>query len=99
MELHEDDKLNYENIKSIIQEVLRIKPERITPKAKLFSDLGAESLDVLDLKFRLEKAYSLVIDDNEIIAKLGEGITAQEINELFTVESVLFFVKNKLSYK
>lgn len=87
----------YDIIKAIIVEVLRIKPDRIKPDAKLFSDLGAESLDVLDLKFRLEKAFSLTIGDGEIIATIGEGKTAKEIDELFTVESIIVFIENKLA--
>ena len=43
-------------VREIVAEVLVIPPDRVVPGAALVRDLGAESIDFLDLVFRLEEA-------------------------------------------
>ena len=92
--------MSEEEVFSIVRhelcEVLRVKPERITPEARLFSDLGSESIDMLDLRFRLEKAFNLKITDAEIVDSLGEGLSNDEIDRKLTVQGVVMFVMQKL---
>ena len=85
-----------QKVTAIISEALRVKPEKILPQSKLFSDLGSESLDILDIRFRLEKAFNIKIEDGEIISSLGQNLTNQQIDELFTVENTVRFVQYKL---
>lgn len=88
-----------QNVVKAISEALRIKPEKILPEARLFSDLGSESLDILDIRFRLEKSFGIKIEDGEIIASLGQGLTNQQIDDLFTVQNTIRFVQYKLMLK
>ena len=46
-----DDKI-FSIIQDIIVEALRIDPSKVEPNARFFIDLGAESIDVLDIRFR-----------------------------------------------
>ena len=48
----------YEKIREILEEALGADEEEITPTATLTGDLQAESIDFLDIVFRLEKAFS-----------------------------------------
>lgn len=48
----------YEKVKGVLEEALGVDEDEITPQASLTSDLGAESIDVLDIQFRLEKTFS-----------------------------------------
>src|SRR5688500_6226321 len=61
---------NKEQIFSKVQEALvdalGVDEEEVTPKATLQGDLGAESIDFLDIVFRLEKAFGLKIDQSEL---------------------------------
>jgi len=86
-------------IREIITTAMRVGPERIKPPARLFTDLGAESLDILDIRFRMEGEFDLKITDGEIIERLGENITPEEIEEGLTVQSLIDYVKEKLEEK
>jgi len=48
-------------------EALSVDEEDVTPEATLLGDLGAESIDLLDIVFRLEKKYSIKIDRGELV--------------------------------
>lgn len=45
---------------------LGVDEEEVTPEATLVGDLGAESIDFLDVVFRLEKAFSIKVNQGEL---------------------------------
>src|SRR3984893_10365844 len=49
----------YGHVLACVADVLAIDPGKITPNASLIDDLGAESLDFLDLVFRLETDFKV----------------------------------------
>jgi len=67
----------YGKVLGCVADVLAIDPGKITPSASLIDDLGAESLDFLDLVFRLETDHKIKIprDGIRLVAQdgLGEG--------------------------
>ena len=84
-------------ITEMLRQVLRVKIETIIPEARIFSDLGAESLDILDIRFRLEKILGISIADSEIIDYLGTGLSVEEIDNAFTVKSMMDYTTNKIN--
>jgi acyl carrier protein len=48
----------FEKVKDVLEEALGADEEEITPEASLTADLEAESIDFLDIVFRLEKSFS-----------------------------------------
>jgi len=56
----------YEKIKVALTDALGVDDEDIKPEATLVGDLGAESIDFLDIVFRLEKAFDIKIPRNEL---------------------------------
>lgn len=48
----------YERVKAVLVDALGVDEQDITPEATLRGDLGAESIDFLDIVFRLEKAFT-----------------------------------------
>ena len=50
----------------IVAAVLGVERSEVTPYSSLIDDLGAESIDFLDLVFRLESAFGIKIPENEI---------------------------------
>jgi acyl carrier protein len=56
----------YEKVKETLVEALGVDEEEVTPQAKITADLGAESIDFLDIVFRLEKALNIKIPRGEL---------------------------------
>ena len=48
----------YKKVQGVLVEALGVDEEEVTPNAGLRTDLGAESIDFLDIQFRLEKAFT-----------------------------------------
>ncbi|MCC7491557.1 MAG: acyl carrier protein [Fimbriimonadaceae bacterium] len=55
----------FDRIKDIIVEQLDVKPEEVTPDARFIDDLGADSLDVVELIMRIEEELDIEIPDEE----------------------------------
>lgn len=87
----------YDRVVKVIADALRIKPEKIKEDSTVFLDLGAESIDVLDIRFRLEKEFGIKIKDGEIIESLGDELSLDDINEIFTTRSTVEFIQKKLN--
>ena len=56
----------YEIVKTTLARQLRIDPERVTLDAQIKRDLGADSVDILQLLMRLEDDYGIVIPDQAL---------------------------------
>lgn len=59
------DKTIEQRIKDIITEQLGVTAEQVTPEAKFIEDLGADSLDTVELVMALEEEFGLEIPDDE----------------------------------
>jgi acyl carrier protein len=86
-----------EGLKDIIITALRVDRERLVPDARFFPDLGAESLDVLDIRFRIEEMFQLKFSDGEVIRQLGENLTHAEIEDKFTLQSLFDYVLKRIN--
>jgi acyl carrier protein len=53
-------------IQDVLVDALGVDEEEVTPQAKLMADLGAESIDFLDIVFRMEKAFGIKIPREEL---------------------------------
>jgi acyl carrier protein len=54
-----------ERVKQIISEQLGVKEDEITPSASFVDDLGADSLDTVELVMAIEEAFDIEIPDND----------------------------------
>lgn len=65
-----------EKVKSIIAEQLGVKPEEVTPQASFIEDLGADSLDTVELVMALEEEFEIEIpdEDAEKMATVGDAV-------------------------
>jgi acyl carrier protein len=56
----------FEKIKTALIDALGVDEEDVKPEATLVGDLGAESIDFLDIVFRLEKTFAIKIPRGEL---------------------------------
>lgn len=56
----------FEKIQEVLEDALGVDEDEVVPSARLGEDLGAESIDYLDISFRLEKAFDIKIGETEM---------------------------------
>jgi acyl carrier protein len=59
----------FQKVKETLIDALSVEEDEITENATLMGDLGAESIDFLDIVFRLEKAFSIKIPQEELMPR------------------------------
>ena len=82
----------YSKVSATLVEALNVDEEEVTPGATLQGDLGAESIDFLDIVFRLEREFGIKIPRNELFPESifqgdpdfvqGGKVTARGLEEL-----------------
>jgi len=71
-----------ERIKSIIVEQLSVSAEEVTPEASFIDDLGADSLDIVELIMALEEEYDIEIPD-------------EDAEKIQTVQDVMNYIQSR----
>jgi acyl carrier protein len=71
-----------ERVKQIIVEKLGVEESEVTPEASFTNDLGADSLDTVELIMEFEKEFNISIPDDqaENIGTVGQSIAYLEEN-------------------
>ena len=57
----------FEKTRDVLVEALQVDDDEVRRESKLTADLGAESIDYLDITFQLEKAFSIKIPRGELV--------------------------------
>ena len=73
----------FEKLRELLCEQLEIDEDKITMDTHIMNDLGADSLDVVELLMSLEDEYDITITDDAV-------------RELYTVREVVEFVEKLL---
>ncbi len=71
-----------EKVKAILSEQFDVEEDSITPETSIADDLGADSLDVVDLLMSIEDEFEIEVPDEEIdnIKTVGELVKYIEEN-------------------
>ena len=71
-----------QKVKSIIIDKLGVEESEVTPEASFTNDLGADSLDTVELIMEFEKEFNISIPDDqaENMGTVGDAITYLEAN-------------------
>lgn len=66
-----------DQVKKIIVEQLGVEPAKVVPEAKFIDDLGADSLDTVELVMAFEEAFGVEIPDDaaEKIVTFGDAVS------------------------
>jgi acyl carrier protein len=119
----------FSKVQEVLTDALGVDTEDVSPQATLQGDLGAESIDFLDIVFRLEKAFAIKIPKGELFpddllnnpdfvegdkmtsvglerlksamphadfAQFEKAPLVSKMPELFTVNTIVNYVENKL---
>jgi acyl carrier protein len=71
-----------EKIQAMLAEALNLPISKVTPDAKIVDDLGADSLDVVELLSQLEDEYGITIPDDEVENLVTVADVAAEVEKL-----------------
>ncbi len=66
----------FDDVKEVVVEQLNVSPDEVKEDSKFVEDLGADSLDVVELVMALEEKFDIEIPDDqaEAIATVGDAI-------------------------
>lgn len=79
-----------ERVAAIVAEALSVPIERVTPTASLIDDLGAESIDFLDILFRLETAFNIKIRETDLWGnRPPDQAAGPELARRITVQTII----------
>ncbi|MFT4637391.1 MAG: acyl carrier protein [Verrucomicrobiales bacterium] len=70
-----------ERVSDIIVKELGVTPEQVTPEAKFIEDLGADSLDTVELVMAFEDEFDVQVPDEEAEKLLTVGDVSRFIEE------------------
>ncbi|MBQ3389262.1 MAG: acyl carrier protein [Thermoguttaceae bacterium] len=57
----------FEQVREVLEDALAVDEDEVNMDSTLVDDLGAESIDLLDIVFQLEKKFNIKIDRGELI--------------------------------
>ena len=85
----------FDKVKTALVDALCVDDDEVTEEATLVGDLGAESIDYLDIAFQLEKAFTIKIEQKEFSQNMQTDGGDEE--EDVTVDKVVKFVMTKVA--
>lgn len=56
----------FQKVREVLEDALGVDEDEVQPESRLTTDLGAESIDFLDISFQLEKAFGFKIQQGEM---------------------------------
>ena len=87
-----------EKITEVLVDALGVDDDEVTPDATLMGNLGAESIDFLDIVFRLEKAFDIKIAREELFPADSLMTDPELIDNGMLTEKGLALLKEKMTH-
>ena len=96
----------FQKVQSTLVDALGVDEDDVTAGATLRNDLGAESIDLLDIVFRLERNFGIKIPRGELfpenvsdpdLTEFAKDPDVEKILDLYTVDMLVQYVAGKLA--
>jgi len=88
----------FKEVQEVMVDALGVDEDEVTQQATLMGDLGAESIDFLDIVFRLEKAFEIKIPREELFPAEGLMSNPEYVNNGKITEKGLVELKNAMPH-
>lgn len=88
----------YDKVRDTLVEALGVDDDEVTPEATLVGDLGAESIDFLDIVFRLEKNFNVKIPRGELFPENLAAADSEFVEDGMVTDSGLSELRKKLPH-
>jgi acyl carrier protein len=89
----------FAKVRDLLVDALSVDDDEVTPAARLNADLGAESIDMLDIVFRLEREFRLgKIDRNELFPESIFAGDPEFVEDGTVTPKGLDYLREKLPY-
>jgi acyl carrier protein len=88
----------FNRVQEILVDALGVDEEEVTAEASLTGDLGAESIDFLDIVFRLEKAFEIKIPREELFPAENLMNNPEYVNDGKLTEKGMAELKSKMPH-
>jgi len=88
----------YDKVQETLVDALGVDDDEVTEDATLMGDLGAESIDFLDIVFRLEKAFDIKIPREELFPAENMLNDAEYVNNGRLTEKGLAKIKSQMPH-
>jgi len=88
----------FKEVKEVLVDALGVDDDEVTAEATLMGDLGAESIDFLDIVFRLEKAFGIKIPREELFPAESLMNNPEFVNNGKLTETGLAELKSKMPH-
>jgi acyl carrier protein len=88
----------FTQVQEVLVDALGVDDDEVTPEATLMGDLGAESIDFLDIVFRLEKAFGIKIPREELFPAESLMNNSEFVHNGKLTESGLAELRDKMPH-
>jgi acyl carrier protein len=88
----------YGKVATILVQALNVDEDELTPAARLQADLGAESIDFLDIVFRLEREFGIKVPRGELFPDSIFQGSAEFVNEGRVTDRGLDELRKRMPY-
>ncbi len=88
----------FEQVQEVLVDALGLDDDEVTSQATLMGDLGAESIDFLDIVFRLEKAFEIKVPREELFPAESVLNNAEFVSGGKLTEKGLAEIKEKMPH-
>ena len=88
----------FEKVQATLMEALGVDEDDVTEESTLIGDLGAESIDFLDIVFRLEKEFDLKVERGELFPEDILSNTSSYVENNMVNEAGLAALRERLPF-
>lgn len=97
-----EEKLVMARVKKVVSEKFDVKEEELAPDTSIIEDLGADSLDTVELITALEEEFGIEIPDGDVeeilkrVPGLSQDLTNRSLYKEFTIKDLVSYIETRI---